>query len=72
MHLQDYVRLQHKYSMDYTLIISDEQKQVITKALEQFSVLYLGQTRQEYEDAKTLVDAITNVRSGTTINNLTV
>ena len=58
--------------MNYTLIISDEQKQVITKALEQFSVLYLGQTRQEYEDAKKLVDAITNVRSSTTINNLTV
>ena len=64
--------MQHKYSMNYTLIISDEQKQVITKALEQFSVLYLGQTRQEYEDAKKLVDAITNVRSSTTINNLTV
>jgi len=59
---------------NYTLIINDEQKQIITKALEKFSQLHLGQTQAEYEAAKKLANAFAKVidnKYGTSINNLT-
>jgi hypothetical protein len=58
----------------HTIIISDEQKQVIISALGKFSELLLGQTAGEQEASKDLLKKFVAVKGtsvGTTINNLT-
>ena len=70
-----YVRPQHKYTMDqYTILIDQEQKAIIAKALEKFSQMHLGQTHAEYEAAKKLAIAFAKAidnKYGNNINNLT-
>ena len=70
-----YVASQHKYNMDhYTLIINNEHRDIIAKALEKFSQMHLGQTSSEREVAKKLEASIAKAMSnkhGNNINNLT-
>ena len=58
----------------YTLIITQEQKNLIAKALEVFSQLHLGQTSNEQRGAKDLEKLVARCaanRYGDTVNNLT-
>lgn len=52
---------------DYTLIVNEEQKAIIVKALEAFSQLYVGQTHIEKLTARKLVSPIVKFQ-GTTID----
>ena len=62
------------YMTQYTIIINNEHKDIIAKALEKFSQMHLGQTSDEREVARKLESAITKAMSnkyGNNINNLT-
>lgn len=62
------------YMDQYTILIDDKHKDIITKALEKFAQMHLGQTSDEREIAKKLKAAIAKAnhnRYGATINNLT-